>query len=246
MKNLILILACLLLVMPCQAYGKLSPEEIDKYISQQFRNIENYYNGQLVELNQRAESEIRLLEVADKAIFASLAAQAEAAKTTLHIDSYGYWAPWYLVDKTESKLHLEGDFEPIDDFKDSLRNSPKRFAIAQARIADRKSEILAKLEWETVKLEQLKQYALTDGLAQFEKKLKEDAQTPKPAITNGMVTGILYSADKPSALVNSKILHEGYTINGVKVVKIYRDKVVFEKGGKGWDQKVGEKPAAYW
>lgn len=255
MKTLILILGCLLLLAPCQAEGKeavqetqnrLSPEEIDKYISQQRRNIENYYNGQLVELNQRAESEIRLLEAADKGFYASLAAQAETAKVVLHIDSYGYRAPWYLADETERKLHLEGDFEPSDDFKDSLRNSPKRFAVAQARIADRKSEVLAKLGCETLKLEQLKQYALTDGLAQLEKKLKEDAMQPEPEITNGMVTGILYSAEKPSALINRKILHEGYTINGIKVVKIYTDRVVFEKGGRGWDQKVGEKPAAYW
>lgn len=252
MKPLILTFCCLLLLAPCQAaenqseQNRLQPEEIDSYISQQRSNIENYYGGQLVELNQRAESEIRLLEVADDAVFASLAAQADVARWVLHIDSYGYQAPWYLAAETERKLQLKDDFEPCDDFKDSLRNSPKRFAVAQSRIADRKSRILAQLEWEAVKLEQHKQYALTDGLAQLEKQLKEDVMKPKQRATHGMVTGIIYSADRPAAAIDRKIVHEGDAIGGVKVVKIYRDRVVFGKKGKGWDQKVGEKPGSSW
>lgn len=247
MKPLILVFCCLLLLAPCQAAeNQLKPEEIDSYISQQRINIENYYNGQFVELHQRAESEIRLLEVADGADDTSLAAQAETAKWVLHIDSYGYLAPWYLAAETERKLHLKGDFAPCDDFKDSLRNSPKRFAIAQSRIAERKSRILAQLEWEAVKLEQRKQYAITTGLAQLEKQLKEDAMKPEPKATHGIVTGIIYSSDRPAAAVDRKIVHEGDIIGGVKVVKIYRDRVVFGKRGSGWDQKVGEKPEVSW
>ena len=40
-------------------------EEIEKYISQQRRRIEDYYVGQLTELRLRAEADIRLLEAAD-------------------------------------------------------------------------------------------------------------------------------------------------------------------------------------
>jgi hypothetical protein len=252
MKTLTLIFCCLLLLAPCQAaenqseQDQLKPEEIDKYISQQRVGIENYYNGQLIELGQRVQSEIRLLEVADEAVYASLAAQAEVAKWVLHIDSYGYLAPWYLAAEIERKLQLKDDYEPCDDFKDSIRNSPKRFAVAKSLIAERKSRISAQLEWEILKLEQHKQYALTDGLAQLEKQLKENVLIPKPEATHGMVTGILYSTDKPSATIDRKIVHQGDTIQGVNVVKIFRDKVVFAKKGRGWDQKVGEKPGASW
>jgi len=258
MKTLTLIFGCLLLFVPCQAaenqleqkeQNRQQFEEIEKYISQQHRNIENYYRGQLVEIKQRAQSEIRLLEVADKAVYASLAAQAEVAKVVLHIDNYGYRAPWYLVAETERMLQLKDDFdehESYGDFEDSIKKSPKRFAVAQSQITERKNQILANLEWETVKLEQQKQYALTTGLSQLEKQLKEDALKPKPQATHGVVAGILYSADKPSAAVDRKIVHEGDTIHGATVVKIYKDKVEFEKNGKRWEQKVQQAPAAYW
>ncbi|MGD2095746.1 MAG: hypothetical protein PVH77_12135 [Phycisphaerales bacterium] len=51
--------------------------------------------------------------------------------------------------------------------------------------------------------------------------------------TLGLVTGICYSRDKPSAVINNKkIVHEGDTIDGFTIVKIYEDKVEFEKNGK--------------
>jgi hypothetical protein len=249
MKTLTLIFVCLLLFVPCQAAeNQQQPDEIDKYISRQRHNIENYYESQLVELNQRAQSEIRLLEVADKAlyagtgetVYANLAAQAEVAKVVLHIDNFGYRAPWYLVDETEKILKLK------DDFEDSIKEPSKRFSVAESLIAERKSRILANLEWETAKLQRQKQYALTDGLAQLEKRLKEDAIKPKPEATHGVVAGILYSTDKPAVVVDRKIVHERDTIQGVTVVKIYKDKVEFEKNGKNWTQKVQQKPAAYW
>ena len=252
MKTLILILGCLLLVIPCQAVEKQSEsqtkefEEVERYISRHRRGIENYYNGQLVELKLRAQSEIRLLEVADKAVYASLAAQAEVAKVVLHIDDYGYRAPWYLAAKTERMLQLKNERESYGDFEDSIKKSPKRFAVAHSRIAERKNRILAKLAWEAASLEQRKQYALTDGLAQFEKRLKEDVLKPKPKATRGVVTGVLYSTYKPSAIIDHKIVHEGDTIHGVTVVKIYKDKVKFSKKDKDWEQEVQQSPEAYW
>jgi hypothetical protein len=255
MKNLILIFGCLLLFIPCQAVAKQPEqkeqnrqqlEDIEKYISQRRLEIEDYYRGQLVEISQRAQAEIRMLEVADKAVYAGLAEQAEVAKVVLHIDSFGYQAPWYLVAETERMLQLRNDCESYGDFEDSFQNPSKLFAVAHSQITERKNRILEDLEWEVVKLEQRKQYALTTGLAQLEKQLKEDAIKPKPEATQGLVTGILYSADKPSAAVDHKVVHQGDTIHGVTVVKIFRDKVVFEKKGRGWDQKVQEKPGAYW
>jgi len=65
--------------------------------------------------------------------------------------------------------------------------------------------------------------------------------TTTPVTTTPMyrlVTGILYSEDKPSAVVGSQIVHEGDTLCGVNVVKIYKNKVEFEKSGKRWTQLV--------
>jgi len=62
----------------------------------------------------------------------------------------------------------------------------------------------------------------------------------------GTVIGILCNEDNPSALIVSEIVHEGESIHGVKVVKIYKDKVQFEKKGKRWTQGVQERPNRAW
>jgi len=61
-----------------------------------------------------------------------------------------------------------------------------------------------------------------------------------------IVTGIVFSPDKRSAVVGSQVLYEGDTTQGVTVVRIYRDKVQFEKAGAKWTQAVNEKPAPNW
>jgi hypothetical protein len=192
MKNLTLIFGCLLLlIIPSQAAEKQQQlsdpnqrfEEIEKYIARLHRGIESYYTGQLIELKQRAEAEIELLEVADKPVCDSLAGQAEVAKTVLHINNYGYRAPWYLEAETERTLQLKDKFNKL--------NSAERFAVAQSRIAERKSEILAKQECETADLEVQKNYALTVTLPELEKQLKQDLLKPQPAPTHGLVTGIV-------------------------------------------------------
>ena len=268
MKTLTLIFGCLLLlVIPSQAaeeqhqqnqqqlkdhsqqLAQPQVEEIEKYIARLHQGIENYYTNQLIEVKQNSQAEIRLLEVADKPVYASLAGQAEVAKAVLHINNYGYRAPWYLVAETERMLQLKDDFdehESYGDFEDSIKKSPKRFAVAQSLIAERKSEILAKLEYETADLERGKNYALTVALPELEKQLKQDLLKPEPTPTHGVVAGIVYSADKPSAIVDRKIVHEGDVIHGATVVKIYKDKVKFSKKSKNWEQKVQQTPEAYW
>jgi hypothetical protein len=50
------------------------------------------------------------------------------------------------------------------------------------------------------------------------------------------VTGILYSTDRPSALVNTQIVHEGQQIAGIAVEKIDSDGIQFERDGQRWKQ----------
>ncbi len=76
--------------------------------------------------------------------------------------------------------------------------------------------------------------------------LKEKIVTTKPKTTHGVVGGILYSKDNPLAVIDSKILKEGDTIHGVKIVKIYEDKVELEKNSHRWTQKAGETANELW
>lgn len=51
-----------------------------------------------------------------------------------------------------------------------------------------------------------------------------------------VVTGILYSEDRPLAIINTQIVHEGQQIAGATVDKIDRDGVRFERNGRKWKQ----------
>jgi hypothetical protein len=257
MKTLTLIFGCLLLlVISSQAAEKNQQqpkdpnhrfEEIEKYIASLRQGAESYYANQIIEVQQRGESEIGQLEEAvDRAVYACLAGQAEAAAEVLSIDDYGYRTHLEREAKAERMQQIKKD-RRYGIFADSIERAPERFAVAQSLIAERKSEILAKLEQGTADLERGKNYALTVTLLELEKQLKEDQLKPEPTPTHGLVTGIVYSADKPSAIVDRKIVHEGDVIYGATVVKIYRDSVKFSKKGKNnWEQKVQQTPEAYW
>lgn len=53
-----------------------------------------------------------------------------------------------------------------------------------------------------------------------------------------VVKGIVFSEDKPSAIISDRIVAEGEEILGVTVVKIQKESVVFEKDGETWTQPV--------
>ena len=82
----------------------------------------------------------------------------------------------------------------------------------------------------------------------------EDAASGKanPQLTNselaveGLVSGIVFSDDRPAAVVGTQVLYEGDVVRGVTVVKITIDKVQFEKGGRLWTQAVQEPPSPRW
>jgi hypothetical protein len=53
-----------------------------------------------------------------------------------------------------------------------------------------------------------------------------------------VVRGIVYTETKPTAIISGQIVGQGDTIAGVKVVKIAKDFVEFEKETKRWKQQV--------
>ena len=71
---------------------------------------------------------------------------------------------------------------------------------------------------------------------------KENPRLRNEAINNvGVVKGILYTENDPTALIGIKIIHEGDVISGSTVIKIHKDRVEFEKDGFSWTQHVMEK-----
>ena len=70
-----------------------------------------------------------------------------------------------------------------------------------------------------------------------------------PALTKAAVvlnedvslTGIFYTEDNPAAVVDGKIVHEDDVIGDVRVLKIHKHKVEFERSSRRWSQTM---PAA--
>ena len=69
--------------------------------------------------------------------------------------------------------------------------------------------------------------------------LMTDISTTNIFTTDGrVVTGIMYYAEDPSAIVYNKVVHKGDTIKGYKVVKISRREVLLEKNGRTFTKQV--------
>ncbi|MBN2269018.1 MAG: hypothetical protein JXN61_00290 [Sedimentisphaerales bacterium] len=63
--------------------------------------------------------------------------------------------------------------------------------------------------------------------------------TSTPDISRPVVYGILYSEDKPRAIIGTEIVGEGDLIEGATIVKIGRKTVEFDMNGQKWVQEVG-------
>ena len=70
-----------------------------------------------------------------------------------------------------------------------------------------------------------------------------------PAVScdkNGNEVPTIYPQDVYATVVDCRLLREGDRIDGVTVVKIYEDRVEFEKDGKRWTRKEGDAPDPAW
>lgn len=65
---------------------------------------------------------------------------------------------------------------------------------------------------------------------------------PSSSVTTGnmnvVVRGIVWSEDKPAAIIGTEIVYKGEMIQDLKIVDITRDSVEFEQNGKTWTQKI--------
>ena len=75
-----------------------------------------------------------------------------------------------------------------------------------------------------------------------EKKLAEhDQDTEEAELQPIKITGLVYTARKPSVIINGKILYPGDTVQGALILAIQRDGIELERDGEIWKQSVHEK-----
>jgi hypothetical protein len=70
--------------------------------------------------------------------------------------------------------------------------------------------------------------------------MRSDTTQAGGATENGVLTvkGIVFSKNKPSAIINNEILSEGQTFDGITITKITKETVEFEANEKRWTQTV--------
>ena len=127
-----------------------------------------------------------------------------------------------------------------------LNLTPRLLAIAENRFADEKSRAMGRFSAAELQLEKERNDALNIRLSQYSKQLNNSELNPPQVKPAGLISGILYSADKPAAIVGPKIVYQKDKLGNVRVVKINFDTVEFDKNGHSWTQKIGEEPSSIW
>jgi hypothetical protein len=78
---------------------------------------------------------------------------------------------------------------------------------------------------------------------------KPKAPDKQPSVSKpvyGTVTGISYSNEDPLVMIDGEIYHEGASVHGVRIAKIYQQSVDFEYKGLTWNQGVNDQPSPNW
>jgi hypothetical protein len=188
----------------------------------------DYYSDRITEAKLNAQEQIRLLEIVER--YCSTYDRgffdwAQVVQTVLRINGLDKQAFGYTVF--------------------AFNTAPKYLAEALSEISTRKSRIINDLEWQVTRLERLRLYETTQGLEELIKE-RQEAHMAKPVQTFGVVNGIIYSSDKPVAIIDGAAVQQNESIHNVKVVRINKDSVEFERNGAAWTQKTGEKQEAKW
>jgi hypothetical protein len=204
-----------------------SAQSEDKLAEYQYA-VENFYISRINDIRFRTQARLQLLEVAE-------------TQKSEWINIYDW------VDFVETVLRINAsENQPYSLFEIPSNTPAERLAIAMSRIAQRKSNIMAQSEWEILNLERQKRQALSQASADFQNISGADEVDEMPFATHGVVTGILYAQENSSILIDGRIVHEGQTIYGVKLLTIRPKAVDFEKDGAVWTQKVREAREADW
>jgi hypothetical protein len=171
----------------------------------------------ITEMRLRAKAAIQEANEAEKAELE----QAEAIKTNRYLEELGYVPSGKILTDEE-------------------------VAASKSQREEKQKAVRAKLKIEAERLEQVKARVLEAEGAVTTGRDQAGARIAKPALTRGMVTGIVFSDKGGAALIDGEIVRENDTIHNVKVVKILSDSVEFDKNGQNWKQRVRQAPDASW
>jgi hypothetical protein len=211
------------------------------------KEIEEYYANRFRQLQQNVETTLKEYDAADRAAYARFTEQLKSTVST----SSGYTSMSGYVSQYGS-VSAHGYYDGTTHTQ--VAGAP---SVAYGRHVQRINKAIDNLmdeyELDFDHLQRRRACALDDlekekalALAAVRSQGASSSILPISAIAQGIVTGIIYSEENPLAVIDGKVIHEGQSIGGAKVVKINQDSVELEYAGNRWSQKVNETPSPQW
>jgi hypothetical protein len=248
--------------------------EIEQEVSQRRSDIEDWYRNELNELRQSAEKRAKeLLTDADRIFWIEFMRMnthkpyADAYFINRSPEEYYFVRGPLLFDRKARELRkammdtysiattatflMDPEaYEPVATIENNLnyplliRNKVPRILAIMRQLACELKDIQRRKE---ISLARLERWEDDEKAAVYREATRVKRQPAKPEL--GVVSAICH---EPSAAfvmiegIDENIVYEGDQISDIRVVKIYIDRVEFEKNGRKWVQKIGAKPDIQW
>jgi len=222
-------------------------EEIEADFERRKQKIEEYYAERFRILRENAEIALKKLDYADKTAYAHFIEQLNNKTST----SSGYTS---MTGRISPCGNVSADGFYTGTTKTRVVGKPAAaYELKVCQLNKAAEDLISEYKLDCEHFERQRACALSDlekekklALASISYQVSRESVQPIPPKAFGTVTGILSSDGAPLTIINGKVLSEGQSINGVKVIKISRDSVEFENAGSHWSQKVNDPPSTNW
>jgi hypothetical protein len=254
-STFISVILAITIICPCRAATKQAEDQINQRVKKQVsrlqdikelvsierQRIEDWYTHSLNELRQLAAERAQEFEKPVRVVW------TEFIKESNQIPyADGYFStthPTFVRDRETYQLRVAlSDIYFLDTAQAFLLDKEAHKLLASVvNTTNRKDSviwneaykmltIMEELQSQSMRLQSRRKFLLTQ-LEQWEKDCRKNVFTVKR---------------RALAMIDGEIIYEGSTINNVKVVKIHRYRVEFEKNGKNWVQSIGQPANSAW
>jgi len=238
-------------------------QDIKELVSIERQRIEDWYTYSLNELRRLAAERAQELEKPVRVVWTEFIKESNQIP---YADGYvSITHPTFVRDRETYQLRVAlSDIYFLDMAQAFLLDKEAHKLLASVVNATvRKDSVIwneaykllttmEELQSQAMRLQSRRKFLLTQ-LEQWEKDCRENVfavihqlQTRFKPPEYGVVSAISYDKRGVFAMIDGEIIYEGSKVNNVKVVKIHRNKVEFEKNGKKWVQSIGQPANSAW
>jgi hypothetical protein len=251
-------------------------QNIKEVSSKERRSIEDWYEYRFNKLQRRTEEYIRTFKMPNRVLWTEFIKAynqipyADSYTTPgdyFKLDTYLLDpAPTFLMNIEARKLlgkmlYIYSSGKTPDFLVDEKTPYPVKykmtelFSVKEIRKIRRLFTAMREFESKSIRLQNRRKAKLVE-LERWQKNTEEDvfrvireikAQPETPVY--GTVNAISYGPNQAFVMIggiDEELIPQGSRVNSIKIVKIHRDRVEFEKSGKSWVQVIGAPANPAW